>query len=82
MEATAPNLIDDLEWVVLTLPTHQANISAATQIRKMGFKGKMAATTSYADEKEKLESLGVHYTFNVFTEAGYGFANELKKMKA
>ena len=73
----APHLIDGLEWVLLTLPTHQANINAASQLKEMGYRGRIAATTKYHDEEDTLKAIGVEFTFNIYTEAGLGFANEL-----
>ena len=43
----------------------------------MGYQGSIAATTKYHDEEEELKALGVESTFNIYTEAGLGFANEL-----
>jgi len=74
----APELLDGLEWVLLTLPTHKANMSAALRLKEMGYSGHIAATTKYRDEEEALRTIGVEHTFNIYTEAGLGFANELQ----
>ena len=74
----APDLIHGLKWVLLTLPTHKANMVAALQLKKMGFCGKIAATSAFKDEEEALKAIGVEHTFNIYTEAGLGFANELQ----
>lgn len=74
----APDLLDGLEWVLLALPVHTANLNAARRLRDMGYTGRIAATTKYRDEQDALEALGVDHTFNIYTEAGLGFANELK----
>lgn len=73
-----PGLIDDLEWVLLTLPTHSANLAAVQRLREMGYRGRIAATSKYADEMDALQSLDVDFAFNIYNEAGVGFANELK----
>ncbi|MCV6636589.1 cation:proton antiporter [Candidatus Albibeggiatoa sp. nov. NOAA] len=78
--ARVPNLIDGLEWVLLTLPTHQANVNAALQLKEMGYSGRIAATTKYHDEEDALKSIGAEFTFNIYTEAGLGFANELHQL--
>ena len=72
-----PGLIDDLEWVLLTLPTHSANLAAVQRLREMGYRGRIAATSKYADEMDALQSLDVDFAFNIYNEAGIGFANEL-----
>ncbi|MDJ0881653.1 MAG: cation:proton antiporter [Gammaproteobacteria bacterium] len=73
-----PGLIDDLEWVLLTLPTHDANLAAAQRLQEMGYQGRIAATSKYTDEVEALQSLDVDFAFNIYSEAGIGFANELR----
>lgn len=75
----APGLINGLDWVLLTLPTHKANIDAVLLLKQLGYDGRIAAISKFHDEEEDLKSLGVDYTFNIYTEAGIGFANELKK---
>jgi glutathione-regulated potassium-efflux system ancillary protein KefC len=74
----APQLIDGLKWVLLTLPTHNANMAAASVLKEMGYQGKIAATSKYDDEAEQLKELGVDFSFNIYAEAGIGFANDLK----
>jgi Trk K+ transport system NAD-binding subunit len=74
----APELINGLDWVLLTLPSHQANMDAALRLREMGYLGRVAATTKYREEEEALKAVGVEHAFNIYTEAGLGFANELR----
>jgi len=74
----APELIDGLEWVLLTLPTHKANMAAALRLKEMGYRGRIAATSKYLDEENALKAMGIDHTFNIYAEAGLGFANELK----
>ncbi len=77
-----PDLIDGLEWVLLTLPTHKANMNAALRLEELGYRGRIAATSKFPDEEEALREMGVDYTFNIYTEAGLGFANELQDFVA
>jgi len=74
----APELLGGLEWVLLTLPTHRANMSAVMRLKERHYRGRIAATAKYRDEEEALKALGVEHTFNIYTEAGLGFANELQ----
>ena len=74
----APDLLDGLEWVLLTLPSHNANMNAALRLKEMGYQGLIAATTKFRDEEDQLKAVGVEHTFNIYTEAGLGFANELQ----
>ncbi len=73
----AEGLIDKLQWVLLTMSAHEANVAAVNRLRDRGFKGRIAATSSYPDEAQELRSLGVEFAFDVFAEAGAGFASDL-----
>lgn len=73
-----PELLDGLEWVLLTLPTHKANMNAALRLKEMGYLGNIAATAKYPDEEDDLKAIGVEHTFNIYKEAGLGFANEIQ----
>jgi predicted Kef-type K+ transport protein len=75
----AHGLAQQLEWVILTMPSHQANISAAEQLRELGYTGHIAATTKYPDEAAELQKLGVEFAFNIYAEAGTGFAGDLRR---
>jgi predicted Kef-type K+ transport protein len=76
----AKGLLDDLEWVMLTLPSHNANMAAAERLQQMGYNGRIAATSKFPDEEQELRDIGVDLVFNIYTEAGLGFAIGLKKM--
>lgn len=73
----AEGLIDKLQWVLLTMSAHEANVAAVNRLRDRGFRGRIAATSSYPDEAQELRSLGVEFAFDVFAEAGAGFASDL-----
>lgn len=74
----APGLLPRLEWALLAMPTHRTNMSAALQLKKMGYQGRIAATAKFKDEEDALKEIGVDHTFNIYREAGIGFANELQ----
>jgi len=70
-------LIERLQWVLLTMSAHEANVAAVNRLRERGFTGRIAATSSYPDEARELRDLGVEFAFDVFAEAGAGFASDL-----
>ena len=70
-----------LKLVMLALPNLQANLDAIEQLRAISFSGRVAATARYRDEKEQLERLGVNAVFDVYTEAGTGFAEHVETNK-
>ena len=63
--------------VLLTLPEHTANMTAVAQLTEMKFTGSIAATAKFDDEVEELKEAGVHAVFNLYAEAGYGFAEHV-----
>lgn len=74
----AHGLIDRLQWVLLTMSSHEANVAAVERLRNRDFAGKIAATATFPDQARELERMGVDVTFDVYAEAGAGFANDLK----
>jgi len=65
----------EVEFVMLVMPDHSAQLATIDQIRKHGFKGRIAATAKYPDELETLKKLGVDAAFNIYAEVGTGFAS-------
>ena len=74
----AEGLIEGLRWVLLALPSQTANIDAIKRIKELDYTGKIAVTSRFDDEESALEEIGVDLIFNVYTEAGLGFASDLK----
>ena len=68
---------DKIRLVLLTLPEHTANMSAVAQLTEMGFAGSIAATAKFDDEVEELKEAGAHAVFNLYAEAGHGFAEHV-----
>lgn len=68
------NMSHKVEYALLVMPDHNAQVAAIKQTRKYGFKGKLAASAKYPDELEKLKELGVEAAFNIYAEVGTGFA--------
>lgn len=75
----APGLVHQLKWVMLTMDSHQANMAAVVRLRALGYSGDIAATTQYPDEVAALKNLGVDYAFDIYSEAGIGFANDIRR---
>jgi hypothetical protein len=73
-----PGLAQQLEWVILALPSHHANLSAAERLREQGFAGRIAAATRYPEQTESLEALGVEFAFDIHREVGRGFVEDLR----
>ena len=69
--------VPSIELVMLALPTLSANLDALEQLREIGFKGNIAATAQYPDEEAKLRDAGATAVFNIYAEAGTGFAGHV-----
>ena len=69
-----------VEYVMLAIPEHKAQLDAIKLIKKRGFQGKIAAHARYPDELEKLKEIGVDAAFNIYAEAGSGFANHASEV--
>ena len=63
-----------LELVMLALPNLAANLAVIDQLKAASFDGRVAATARFQDDIEPLEEAGASTVFNVYAEAGSGFA--------
>ncbi len=72
-----PDLGSRMRWVILALPSHRANLSAAERLRESGFRGRIAATIRFPEEAQPLRDLGVDFAFDIHAEAGRGFVDDL-----
>lgn len=67
-----------IELVMLALPNFRANLDALDQLREISFPGSIAATARFPDEVKLLRRAGATTVFNVYTEAGSGFADHIE----
>lgn len=67
-----------IKLVMLALPNLQANLDALEQLKKISFPGRIAATAGYPDDEAKLLRSGATAVFNIYTEAGNGFADHVE----
>ncbi|HFD78809.1 MAG TPA: potassium transporter Kef [Gammaproteobacteria bacterium] len=66
-----------LKLVLLALPHFRENITAAAQLKSLGYDGRIAAVAKYPDEVPVLEDAGVDAAYNLYAEAGAGFAEHV-----
>lgn len=66
-----------VDLVLLALNNHAANRYAVMQLRESNYEGMIAATAHYPDEMAELRKLGVDAVFNIYGEAGTGFAEHV-----
>jgi Trk K+ transport system NAD-binding subunit len=63
-----------IQLVMLALPKLTTNLSVLDQLEAARFAGRVAATARFPDEVETLKQAGAATVFNIYTEAGTGFA--------
>ncbi len=66
-----------LELVMLALPNLAANLAVLDQLKAASFDGRVAATARFQDEVEPLKQAGASTVFNIYAEAGSGFATHV-----
>ena len=69
--------VPSIDLVMLALPTLTANLDALEQLREIGFTGGIAATARYPDDEAQLRDAGATAVFNIYAEAGTGFAGHV-----
>lgn len=67
-----------IKLVMLALPNLQANLDALAELREISFKGRIATIAKYPDEVSRLQQSGANAVFNIYTEAGAGFAEHVE----
>ena len=73
------DLVHRLDWVLLTMASHEANLAAVERLRARGFTGRIVATSRYPDQAQELRELGASLVFDVYAEARSGFASDLHR---
>ena len=70
-----------IELILLALPNLQANLDALEQLRQTSFSGRSAAIAKFTDEAQTLRKAGATAVFNIYTEAGAGFADHVESSR-
>jgi len=68
---------DKVHLILLDMPKPEENLFAFKQLAANGFTGKVAATAKYDDQVEMLRENGVDAAYNIYGQAGAGFANHV-----
>lgn len=67
----------NVKLVLLAMPHHQGNQTALEQLKLKNFKGQIAAIAEYQDQLDNLLEEGADAAFNIYNEAGSGFARHV-----
>ena len=66
-----------IRLVLLAMPQVSENIFAAEHLVKGGFDGSIGAIAKFPDDEPALTKAGVNFVFNLYAEAGSGFARHV-----
>lgn len=66
-----------VELVMLALPKLNTSLAILHHLGDSSFVGKVATTAKFPDEVEELKAAGATTVFNIYTEAGTGFASHV-----
>ncbi len=66
-----------VQQVFLALPNHESILEVLEQLKLIGFQGKVAATARFEDEVARLKERGADCVYNIYQEAGVGFARHV-----
>ena len=66
--------------VMLALPDVDAAIFAIRRMRRRGYSGRIAVSVRYEDEISIIQKEGVHAAYNLYEEAGTGFAAHVSSL--
>jgi len=71
-------LTDNIKLILLAMPDHNGNRYAAEQLKKIkSCSFKVAALANYKEDENELAELGVNPVYNMYIEAGSGFARHV-----
>lgn len=68
------NMSKKLPLVILTTPNHSTHMHVIEQLNQIHCNIQVAAISRYDDEMKELQNAGVQVVFNLYEEAGFGFA--------
>lgn len=69
----------NIRLILLDMPRPEENLSAFRLLEEIGFSGKIAATAKYDDQVEMLKNAGLDAAYNIYGEAGAGFAKHVSE---
>ncbi|HKK89811.1 MAG TPA: cation:proton antiporter family protein [Desulfobacteraceae bacterium] len=63
--------------VMLTLPDPRTSVFSIEQMRQRGYSGQITASVRYEDQMPLLKDAGINAVYNLYEEAGVGFADHV-----
>ncbi len=65
---------EQVNFITLCMPLHEANVIAVEQLQAAGYKGFLAATAQFEDQEKELQDMGVHAVYNIYANMGAAYA--------
>ncbi len=75
----ATDVTHHIKLVMLALPNHRENLYIVEAMVEKGFDGIITATAKFPDERIALKEAGAHAAYNIYAEAGAGFAEHVNE---
>ena len=69
--------LDQVKLVLLCMNDQKSNLYALERLKAIKYTGQIAATAKYDDEVRELQEAGVDSAYNLYTEAGIGFSDQV-----
>ena len=69
--------LDQIKIIMLAISNHKANLLAIEEIKAAGFTGPITAAAHFEDHRQQLEQAGATAAYNIFAEAGAGYADHV-----
>lgn len=69
--------LDKIKIIMLAMSNHQANLLSIKEIKSAGFAGPVTAAARFEDQRRELEEAGATAAYNIFAEAGAGYADHV-----
>jgi len=73
--ANSPIRSKQVKAILLCMNNHKSNLYAVERLKAIKYEGLIAATAIHDDEIKELEKLNIHSVYNLYSEAGFGFAD-------
>ena len=64
---------------MLCMDSHKSNLYALERLQQINFQGTIAAIARYDDQAKELAEAGTDAVYNIYSEAGFGFADHVCK---
>lgn len=69
---------ENVDLVMLAMPRLSTRLAVTRELLRSGFQGEIAAIAHYDDEADELRKAGASTVFNIYREAGAGFATHVR----